>query len=162
MKKLLALMAVMMMAVGGAIPASAAPEPPPPPAPHGWTVNPSESGPFDNINPCTGEENMLTFVSRLTYTKEHTGGVTERLYHFITTSDGWSTNGWVRGRTFTEIRPGGGYIRTTVYSVPLFEEDGRGVMFGRQSWTIVVLADGTEVVNNESPFELSCAGNPQR
>lgn len=145
------------MAVGGAIPAFAAPEPPPAPTSLGWTATLSESGPFNNTNPCTGEESNHS-VHRLTYTKEHTGGVTSRLYHYVTTSDGWSSNGWVRGRTFTEISPGGGYIQTTVYSVPLYEDDGPGVMFGRTSRTVVVLADGTEVVSNVSPFELSCAG----
>ena len=159
-RRVLVTIAAMAMTVGSAIPALAAPEPPPPPEPHGWTVTPSESGPFNNTNPCTGEPSAHS-ISRLTYTKDHTNGVTSRLYHYVTTSDGWSTNGWVRGRTYTEISPGGGYVQTTVYNVPLYENDGPRVMFGRTTRTVVVRADGTEIVNNVSSFELRCAGSPQ-
>ena len=151
MKRIIILAALAALFAVSAVPAQAAPDPPPPP--EGWETL-VRQWTFQNVNPCTGEEQPLVLDS-LRYLKRHTDGFTAR-YYYNATFAGWSTNGWIHSWTNTLIRPDGGFVRAAQQQWFLHEDDGAGIVAIRSSDHVVILADGTEVIQDHQILELRC------
>jgi hypothetical protein len=140
-----------------AVPASASPEPPP--VPNGWTSIEVSFSFKDVTNPCTGETGTTQNQDRMNMIKSHNnGGTTWRRYVNETTSDGWSSNGWVHSETVTRIFPGpDGVINMRKLVIPLYEDGGNGVMFAIHTQRFIMV--GNQSVEINSGFELRCASS---
>jgi len=130
----------------------------PPPAPDNWTGFSLDLTFHNQTNPCTGEEGTTHYQSRVNHIMTHAdGGTTWRRYVNETTSDGWSTKGWIHSETVTRIFPDGGVINMRELVIPLYENEGNRVMFARHTQRYIDV--GGEIIADNSGFELWCAGN---